>query len=81
MDIPVAVADTVNIEMDTASNIDVVVNDTDADNPYQAQILTLTGISAPTNGTASILGNQIRYTPNSLYLGADTIAYTISDQD
>ena len=80
-DIPVAVDDTVNIEMNTTSDITILANDTDADNPYQVQVLTLTGISTPTNGTAAILGNQIRYTPNTLYLGSDTITYIIQDQD
>ena len=81
MDAPVAVADTVNIEMNTPTSIDVIVNDTDADSPYQAQVLTLTGISAPSFGTASIVGNEIYYTPDNLYQGADSIDYTIVDQD
>jgi VCBS repeat-containing protein len=80
-DVPVAVDDTINVQMDTVTNIDVVVNDTDGDNPYQPQTLTLTGISTPTNGTASIVGNDIQYTPNSLYLGSDIIEYVIEDQD
>lgn len=70
-----------NVEMNLTSDIDVLANDTDADNPYQPQILTLTGITSPTSGTASIVSNQIRYTPNALYLGSDTIEYVIQDQD
>lgn len=81
MDVPVAVDDTVNVEMDMMASIDVIANDTDEDNPYQPQTLTLTGISTPTSGTASIVGNEIQYTPNSLYLGPDTIEYVIEDQD
>lgn len=80
-DVPAAVDDTINVQMDTMTNIDVVVNDTDGDNPYQPQTLTLTGISTPTSGTASIVGNEIQYTPNTLYLGSDTIEYVIEDQD
>jgi VCBS repeat-containing protein len=81
MDAPVAVDDTVNVEMDVTSDIDVLANDTDADDPFQPQVLTLTGITSPTSGTASIVANQIRYTPNALYLGSDTIEYVIQDQD
>ena len=67
--------------MDLTTDIDVLANDTDADEPYQAQTLTITGFTAPTSGTASIVANQIRYTPNTLYLGPDMIEYVISDQD
>lgn len=81
MDIPVAVDDIINVEMNTTTNLDVMVNDYDYDEPYQPQTLTLTGISTPTNGIASIIGNEIQYTPNALYLGTDTIEYVIEDQD
>jgi VCBS repeat-containing protein len=81
MDAPVAVNDTVTVEMNLMSDIDVLANDTDADNPYQPQVLTLMGITSPTSGTASIVANQIRYTPNALYLGPDTIEYVIQYQD
>lgn len=80
-DTPVAVNDNVNIEMNTVTAIDVLVNDTDADIPYQAQILTLTGISSPSHGTAAIVSNKIEYTPDTNYLGGDSIDYTIVDQD
>lgn len=80
-DAPVVVNDTVTAEMNTDADIDVLANDTDADEPYGAQTLTITGFTAPTSGTASIVGNKIRYTPNSLYLGPDMIEYVIEDQD
>lgn len=81
MDAPVANNDTINVEMNTVTNLDVIVNDTDPDEPYQAQTLTLTGISTPTNGTATIVGNEIQYTPTNMYLGSDSIDYVIVDQD
>jgi hypothetical protein len=81
MDNPVAVNDSINVMMDVTTNLLVMSNDTDADNPYQIQTLTLTGISSPTNGTAAILGNQIQYTPNSGYFGPDSIDYVIEDQN
>jgi large repetitive protein len=41
--------------------------------------LAITGVGQPTNGTATIVGNTIRYVPNPGYTGTDGFAYTISD--
>lgn len=58
-DFPVANNDTINVEMNTTSQLDVLLNDTEPD----GQSSTLTGISTPTNGIASIVANRIQYTP------------------
>lgn len=42
MDVPVAADDTINVEMNSTSDIDVLANDTDADHTYLPQTLTLT---------------------------------------
>jgi large repetitive protein len=78
---PIVMDDTINIVMDTMTDINVIANDTDADSPYGTQTLTIIGFLAPTSGTASIVANKIRYTPNSLYLGTDSLQYSITDQD
>jgi Bacterial Ig domain len=84
-DAPVAVDDTVVVQMNSGSNtptpLTVLVNDTDADNPSPLQIFTITGLTQPTSGTAAIVGNAVEYTPNILYLGSDSFTYTISDQN
>ncbi len=81
-DAPVATDDTINVEMNTMTPIDVLVNDSDADNlsptsPNQG--LTITGYTLPANGTLTLVGNQFQYTPNNLYLGADSFTYVVED--
>jgi hypothetical protein len=63
-DIPVANTDTVNVQMNVTSQLDVLNNDADAD----GDALTLVSVGTATNGTATIAGNQIQYTPNGGYL-------------
>ena len=78
---PVAVDDTARTAVGTAVEIDVLDNDTDAEN----DVLTVTEVTAPTSGTATITsdahGNDTRvtYTPQSGHPGADTFDYTVSD--
>ena len=63
-DFPIANSDTVNVEMNLTSQLDVLLNDTEPD----GQSITLTGMSTPTNGIASIVANRIQYTPTGGYL-------------
>lgn len=75
---PVAAADNQSTGVGGASiTIDVLANDTDADN----DALTLTGVGTTSaNGTAVISGQQIQYTPpSSTYEGEDRFTYTVSD--
>ena len=63
----------------TTGNFSVVADDTDsvaALNPASVTIVT-----GPTNGTASVdvLTGHINYTPNTGYLGADSLTYTVAD--
>ena len=76
---PVAVADSATTDEDTAVDIDVVANDTDADN----NTLSVTEIaSKPGDGSAVIKSSsttQVTYTPNADFNGQDTFTYTVSD--
>jgi hypothetical protein len=72
---PNAVNDTATIDEDTPATITVLANDTDADN----DTLMVTNVAAATNGTATIVGNQVQFTPNANFSGAATFTYTISD--
>jgi VCBS repeat-containing protein len=77
-DAPVAVDDDVTIDQSatpTASLIDVLTNDTDAD----GDPLGLTDVGAPTHGTASIVDGVISYTPEPLFQGVDSFTYAIAD--
>jgi VCBS repeat-containing protein len=81
---PQPVNDSTTTNEDTTVEIDVLSNDTDADN----NPLTLSINETPTNGTATLNDNgtptdptddTITYTPNSNFNGTDSFTYTVSD--
>ncbi len=75
-DVPVATDDTATATEDRTLAINVLANDTDADGDR----LTLAAISnGPANGTAEIVNNQIRYTPNADFNGEDKLTYSVDD--
>jgi large repetitive protein len=72
--VPVAVNDTATTAEDTPVTVAVLPNDSDPDGD------PLTVIAAAASvGTASVVGNQVQYTPPANYNGTATITYTISD--
>lgn len=74
---PVATSDTVATLRNTAITIPVRANDTDVD----GDALTVTAVTAATNGTVAIdptTGNP-RYTPTTGFAGIDNFSYTVSD--
>ncbi|OGN08377.1 MAG: hypothetical protein A2750_02790 [Candidatus Yanofskybacteria bacterium RIFCSPHIGHO2_01_FULL_45_42] len=77
-DAPAAQDDAATADEDSSNNaIDVLNNDSD----IEPDILTVTGVTAPVNGTAEIAeeGTGVSYTPNADYNGPDSFEYTISD--
>src|SRR5262249_38463228 len=60
------------------TTIPVLTNDTD---PDPGQTLTVTGVSAPTNGVAAVAtgGQAVTYQPNPTFFGTDSFTYTVSD--
>lgn len=73
---PLAVNDAVEVDFQSVANlIDVLANDSDAD----GDTLSITAVSTPANGTATISANGILYSPAAGYEGTDTFTYTISD--
>jgi outer membrane protein OmpA-like peptidoglycan-associated protein len=73
---PVATNDAYSIACGAATPLTVLVNDRDAD----GDTLSITSVSTPGKGTATISGGSILYTPAaSACGGADTFTYTISD--
>lgn len=73
---PSAADDAITVEFESSANlVDVLANDTDPD----GDTLTITAVSAPAHGTATITGGGISYTPVVGYSGADSFTYTISD--
>ena len=74
-DAPVALNDSVSVNEDSSTNIDVLANDSDSD----GDTLTVTSAAA-VNGTVSINSNgSLNYSPNVNFNGTDTITYGISD--
>ncbi|RDK84022.1 UNVERIFIED_ORG: hypothetical protein DFO82_1525 [Idiomarina abyssalis] len=72
---PTAVDDSVSVDTGVESSIDVLANDTDPDD----DALEIVDVSDPENGTASIDGSVILYTPVDSFLGTDTFTYTMTD--
>ncbi|WP_407659994.1 Ig-like domain-containing protein [Hyalangium gracile] len=76
-DPPTANADTFVVQEDTPTPLDVLANDSSA--PDGPEALTLTGVTQPTNGTATITGATVLFTPAAEFSGSTTFTYTISD--
>ena len=76
-DPPVANDDSATTPEDTPITIDVLSNDLSPD----GDTLTITDVSAASNGIVSIDGTTITYTPNQHFVGPDSFTYTISDDN
>jgi len=63
------------VNENTATTIDVLVNDTDPD----GDSLLIDSLSIPGHGDVIINANKIVYTPDSTYVGNDSFSYTVSD--
>ncbi|MBX3011338.1 MAG: DUF4397 domain-containing protein [Caldilineaceae bacterium] len=74
---PLPESDQVTTPEDTPILIDVLANDSETNgNP-----LTLSAVGTPTNGTAEIVANQVRYTPKANFFGRDSFFYTVHNGD
>ena len=78
---PIANSDTALTNQDTAVEIDVTINDTDADGTIDLATVAIT--QAPANGGVSVntVTGVVTYTPNSGYFGTDTFKYRVNDND
>jgi hypothetical protein len=73
---PVAVADTLTLEEDIDSiRVDVLANDTDAD----GDVLTIDSFTNPSDGTATLMGGALFYSPDENFSGTDSMTYTVVD--
>ena len=73
--LPLAVDDAATTAFDAPVTISVLANDSDPD----GDALSISAVTPPANGTASISGATIVYTPIAGFSGADRFTYTISD--
>jgi len=73
---PIAQDDSTSLNAGTTKTINVITNDTDSD----GDTLTISAVATAQNGTTAITANnQISYTPNAGFTGADSFTYTIND--
>ena len=74
-DNPAANDDTASTDEDVAVTIDVLANDSDADN----DTLSVQSVTQPVNGTVTNNSTNVSYTPGTGFSGTDTFTYTVSD--
>ncbi|RXE85870.1 Ig-like domain-containing protein [Pseudoalteromonas sp. A757] len=72
---PVALDDAISMKWNTNITIDVLANDTDAD----GDMLSIANASASFGEVQINSDNTLYYTPNTGYVGIDTINYAITD--
>lgn len=73
---PVASSDTASTRNGQSVTIDVLSNDTDANN----DTLTIASVAQPASGSVAIENNQLVYTPSgSAYAGTVNFSYEVSD--
>ncbi|SEU22298.1 Ig-like domain-containing protein [Stigmatella erecta] len=74
---PTAVDDSISVPGSSGGTVvPVLANDTD---PDTGNTLTVTAVTQPPNGTVTLVGGVVTYTPNPGFVGTDTFTYTISD--
>ncbi len=69
---PQALADVTTVNEDSSISIDVLANDT------SVSANTLAIQNQPSNGTATLSGNEVVYTPNADFNGSDTLTYSVT---
>jgi len=82
-DLPVVVNDTANTTDQQPITVDVLANDSDADTsnpPPDTDVLTLVSVTGATQGTTTIVNNQVRYTPRVNTDGDEVLTYTVTDR-
>jgi len=73
--VPTAENDTATVAEDSSVDVDVLSNDSDED----GDTLSISSVTTPANGTVTINGTQVTYTPNSNYNGSDSFSYAVGD--
>ena len=74
-DAPVAVENKITTDKFTAITMDVLANDRDID----GDTLTISSVTIPNSGTATIVDNKILYTPSGDFNGMVNLSYVVSD--
>ena len=74
-DAPTAAVQSASGNEDEAQEITLAGNDADGD------ALTYALATNPSNGTSTLIGNVVTYTPNTNYNGSDNFTFTVSDAE
>ncbi len=74
-DAPVLKNDSASTSQNQTVAINVLANDSDP----EGQTLSLTAVSAPKHGRATITAGQVVYTPSGEFIGSDTFTYAATD--
>ena len=75
--VPEANRDTAYLPFNVGGFVDVQANDVEPD----GDPMTTTIVTGPVNGGAVVTGTGITYTPNSGYIGVDSVVYSICDNN
>jgi hypothetical protein len=75
-DAPTAVNDSATTNEDTATTISVLTNDTD---PDTSDTKNINAFTQPANGTTTLAGSGITFTPVANFCGSTTFTYTMRD--
>jgi hypothetical protein len=83
VNVPTAADDFAQATGTTPVSIDVLANDTDPDGNSHLVSGSVTVVTAPSHGTATVnpATGQITYTANAGWVGTDTFTYTVSDDN
>lgn len=76
-DAPVVTDDSAETSVGQSVSVDVLANDVDA----EGDLLTITSLSTPSVGTATINGSRVSYTPPPGFVGTAILTYTIQDNE
>ena len=74
-DAPVANADAINTNEDTAGSVNAVANDTDVD----GDPLTIASVTQGAHGAVTFTSATLTYTPAANFNGTDSFTYVVSD--
>lgn len=72
---PLAAADSAGVAVNATTSIAVLANDSDPD----GDTIALQSVTQPANGSATIDGSNILYTPTTGFGGTDSFSYTVVD--
>jgi surface-anchored protein len=78
-DRPIAINDSYNVLINSATDLDVLANDSDVEDGASSGTIEI--VSQPQGGSVSVQAGKIRFTPNLSRLGTDQFSYRIIDSN